>query len=613
MSLFIKRLLFIVIFSCIYCFFGYKFFSSIIYANSVIIPYGIHPFDICIKNPDLWKYIKVTFIFTYIFSSFVISNSIYRILCTALKRLIQAIKNLFYTICKASIFSVLANIFKKIFNLIFTTKRLKKDKYTFFNSDNTKPYSVSKRKPLQLFVGNIISSNNPVYLPETSLYQNILVTGTIGTGKTSSAMYPLTKQLIEYCSNDTKNKVGMLVLDVKGNYFIKVTEFAKQFNRENDLIVISLGGKYKYNPLHKPNLKPTVLANRLKTILLLFSFNNSESYWLDKVEQILAECIKLCRLYNDGYVTFEEIHKLVSIENYYAEKIEYLRKKFLNNEFTKEDTYNLLSSLNFFQKEFLALDQRTLSILKSEITRITNVFVSDYEVYKTFNPPKEELNFFGFEDLINTGKIVVLNMNISEYKVLSKIIATYLKLDFQTEVMARLANNFKNSSRTVAFISDEYHEYCTSSDSEFYAQSREARCINIVATQSYTSLLNTLNNKYAVDVIVQNLVNKFWFRTDDIFTIENAQKQIGKEDKEKLFKSISENAKETNYSYITNTLNSVDSNISESISTQITNDFVYDTNFFTQNLENFCALSFLSDGNKIIKPEKIRLKPYFEK
>ena len=613
MSLFIKRLLFIVIFSCIYCFFGYKFFSSIIYANSVIIPYGIHPFDICIKNPDLWKYIKVTFIFTYIFSSFVISNSIYRILCTALKRLIQAIKNLFYTICKASIFSVLANIFKKIFNLIFTTKRLKKDKYTFFNSDNTKPYSVSKINHLQLFVGNTISSNNPVYLPETSLYQNILVTGTIGTGKTSSAMYPLTKQLIEYCSNDTKNKVGMLVLDVKGNYFIKVTEFAKQFNRENDLIVISLGGKYKYNPLHKPNLKPTVLANRLKTILLLFSPNNSESYWLDKVEQILAECIKLCRLYNDGYVTFEEIHKLVSIENYYAEKIEYLRKKFLNNEFTKEDTYNLLSSLNFFQKEFLALDQRTLSILKSEITRITNVFVSDYEVYKTFNPPKEELNFFGFEDLINTGKIVVLNMNISEYKVLSKIIATYLKLDFQTEVMVRLANNFKNSSRTVAFISDEYHEYCTSSDSEFYAQSREARCINIVATQSYTSLLNTLNNKYAVDVIVQNLVNKFWFRTDDIFTIENAQKQIGKEDKERLFKSISENAKETNYSYITNTLNSVDSNISESISTQITNDFVYDTNFFTQNLENFCALSFLSDGNKIIKPEKIRLKPYFEK
>ena len=204
-------------------------------------------------------------------------------------------------------------------------------------------------------------------------------------------------------------------------------------------------------------------------------------------------------------------------------------------------------------------------------------------------------------------------MNISEYKVLSKIIATYLKLDFQTDVLSRLAHNFEKSSRTVAFISDEYHEYVTVSDSEFYAQSREAKCINIVATQSYTSILNTLNNKYSVEVIIQNLVNKFWFRTDDIFTVECAQKQIGKEDKEKVFKSISENARETNYSYITNTLNSTNSSISESISTQITFEYVYDTKLFTQELENFCSLSFLSDGNKIMKPQKIKLKPYFQK
>ena len=464
-----------------------------------------------------------------------------------------------------------------------------------------------------MYIGNSVKNNKPIFLPLKSLYQNILITGTIGTGKTSSAMYPFTKQLIEYCSTDNSNKIGMLILDVKGNYHAKVSEFAKNCGRNDDLIIISLNGKYKYNPLHKPNLKPSIIANRLKTILLLFSPNNSESYWLDKVEQILTECIKLCRLYNCGYVTFEEIHKLISIENYYAEKIEYLRNMFLKNEFSNEDIYNLISSLNFFQKEFCSLDQRTLSILKSEITRITNIFISDYEIYKTFNPIKEELNFLGFEDLINSGKIVVLNMNISEYKALSKIIATYLKLDFQTDVMARLSNNFKNSSRSVAFISDEYHEYCTSSDSEFYAQSREAKCINIVATQSYTSLLNSINNKYAVEVIIQNLVNKIWFRTDDIFTIENIQKQIGKEDKEKIFKSISENAKKTDYSYISNSLNSLDSSISESINTQITYDFVYDTNFFTQNLETFSALCFVSDGTKIIKPHKLNLKPYFKK
>lgn len=588
----IKRFFFVVLFSLLYCYFGYKLFSDILYANSVIITYGIHPFDICVKNPDLWKYIKIAFVISYLFSSIIISNFIYFISKKLVKKLIDTFKNI----------SENLNILKK-------KKKEKLQKVSLSSSF----FVDKKNEDLKLFIGNSFEDKSTIYLSSKSLYQNVLVTGTIGTGKTSSAMYPFTKQLIEYKADSSSEKIGMLVLDVKGNYYIKVSEFAENAGRKDDLIVIKLGGKYKYNPLHKPNLKPSVLANRLKTILLLFSPNNSESYWLDKVEQILTECIKLCRLYNNGYVTFEEIHKLISTENYYAEKIEILRNKFARNELTTEDVYNLMSSLNFFQKEFLSLDQRTLSILRSEITRITNVFVSDYEVYKTFNPPKEELNFFGFEDLINTGKIVVLNMNISEYKILSKIIATYLKLDFQTEVMARLANNFEKSDRTVAFISDEYHEYCTLSDSEFYAQSREAKCINIVATQSYTSLLNALNNQYSFEVIVQNLVNKFWFRTDDIYTIESAQKQIGKEDKEKMFRSISENARETTYSYFTNSLNSANSNISESISTQISYDFVFDTNYFTQELENFCALAFLSDGNKILKPQKIRLKPYFEK
>ena len=40
------------------------------------------------------------------------------------------------------------------------------------------------------------------YIGENGLYQNIFITGTIGSGKTSSAMYPFTKQLISYSAND---------------------------------------------------------------------------------------------------------------------------------------------------------------------------------------------------------------------------------------------------------------------------------------------------------------------------------------------------------------------------------------------------------------------------
>ena len=416
-------------------------------------------------------------------------------------------------------------------------------------------------------------------------------------------------QLIKYKCNSNEEKLGILILDVKGNYYLQVLDYAKKNNRLDDIILIEPGGKYKYNPLNKPHLKASVLANRLKTILLLFSPNNSESYWLDKAEQILEECIKLCRLYNNGYVTFEEIHKLVTTPNYYIEKIEILRNLFLNQKFNHEEMYNLLSSLNFFEKEFSQFDSRTSSILKSEITRITNCFLSDYDAFNTFNPSQKEENFLGFENLINTGKIVVLNMNISQYRNLSKIIATYLKLDFQTEVLSRLAT--QKNLRKVAFMCDEYHEYVTTNDADFFAQCREAKCINILATQSYSSLLNTLKDETTLKVLIQSLVNKLWFRTDDSFTIEIAQKQIGKEEKSKTSTTISESAKETHYNILTNSLNSENSNISESINKYSQSDFIYDTNFFTQELETFTCLSFLSNGNKIIPPQKLKLIPYF--
>lgn len=495
-----------------------------------------------------------------------------------------------------------STLFHNTFN-----NRIKQNKTIIANTSKT----ISKNN-LLLFVGKN-ENDNLVFIPEKSLYQNILITGTIGSGKTSSCMYPFTRQLINYKKDDSISKIGMLILDVKGNYYREVINFAKSSNRLSDLFVIELGGSIKYNPLDKPNLKPSVLANRLKTILMLFSSNNSDSYWLDKVEQVLAEAIKFCRLYNDGYVTFLELHRLITIPDYFMDKFDIIKENFTLGKFSKKDCYDALSSIEFFQKEFHCLDDRTSSIIKSEITRITNCFVSDYDVMNTFCPKKEDINFYGFRNLVDNGKIVVLNMNIAEYKNLSKIIATYLKLDFQTEVMSRLNRFSSNSFRSVCFICDEFHEYCSSSDADFFAQSREAKCINIVATQSYSSLLNAINNQYAVKVIIQNLINKFWFRTDDINTIDDIQKQIGKEDKIKTSKSISENAKETYYSYFTHSLNSKNSNLSESINEYTQNDFIYDTNFFTQGLETFSCLSFLSDGYKILKPMKLKLIPYFNK
>ena len=546
------------------CLVSLNIFYPIFISDEIIITYGLHPFNIYLENPLLWKYIKIVFIFTYVFSNFIFSNF--------------------------------------IFNQFLSRFFVKKDK----KSSGSKVLEANLSK-LNLLIGKF--NNEDVFIPEKGLYQNFLITGTIGSGKTSSAMYPFTKQLLKYNSENTSDKVGMLILDVKGNYYNQVKNYVDLYGLQDDLVVIGLNSGIFYNPLHKPNLKPIVLANRLKTILTLFSENNSESYWLDKAEQILAEAIKLCRLYNDNYVTFSELHKLITVPGYYKDKIEILKDLFISSKLNNKQIYELNECLNFFQKEFEALDSRTKGILVSEITRITNTFISDYDVFSTFSPDKDKLNFLGFEDVIKSGKIVVLNMNVSEYSLLSKIIATYLKLDFQTEILSSLSNG---TDRKTAFICDEYDKYCTKTDSDFFSLSRESKCINIVSTQSYSSLKSALKDEASVKVITQNLINKIWFRTDDIFTIEEAQKQLGKEEKKKFSKTVSESAKETNFSYITNTLNSCNSNISESYNSYFQSEYIYDTNFFTRELETFTALTFLSDGTRIFEPRKFQMLPYFK-
>jgi len=275
--LFLLRLVFCFLSTLLLVFPLLILFYPIFTASHFIIPYAIYPFDICSTAPIAWKYIKIAYCISSAWSCWLLSNSIY---CLVFKN-----------------------------NITFQIP---------------KKLSISKKvSGLNLYIGKIYNTNIPVYLNSKSLYQNILITGTIGTGKTSSSMYPFTKQLIGYTE-----KFGMLILDVKGNFYKQVKLYAEEFDRLDDLYVIELGGDIKYNPLDKPDLKPSVLANRLKTILTLFSPNNSESYWLDKAEEVLAECIKLCRIYNDGYVTFTEIHKLVNSPNYYNEKVKLLRELF---------------------------------------------------------------------------------------------------------------------------------------------------------------------------------------------------------------------------------------------------------------------------------------------
>lgn len=93
----------------------------------------MHPFNICEKYPDLWHFIKITYILSFTFSTLIILNLIY-----------------------LRIFS------KQVFK---DNKEKITNNQTFSNS-------------LSLLIGKDLKDNS-VYISEKGLYQNMLITGTI--------------------------------------------------------------------------------------------------------------------------------------------------------------------------------------------------------------------------------------------------------------------------------------------------------------------------------------------------------------------------------------------------------------------------------------------------
>lgn len=140
-----NKFYFIIFFSFILLISGIIIFFPIYFAKHLIFPFSLRPFDICTEFPKIWQIIKILFFIFYLMSSIIISNSIYD------KK----------------------NTQKNNLNIISGS---------LINSN------------INLLIGKN-EENNSIYLSEKSLYQNILITGTIGTGKTSSAMYPFTRSI----------------------------------------------------------------------------------------------------------------------------------------------------------------------------------------------------------------------------------------------------------------------------------------------------------------------------------------------------------------------------------------------------------------------------------
>lgn len=554
-----------------------------------------------------------TFIYTLKFQN----KKFYTINLT--QQVMSNIKIVYYVVGVIAIIAFVNSFYERFLYVAFSKERrvkwydVKSIKYPF------------KSDELKLILGLVYNESNtelalnPKYESITGdgLMQNILITGTIGTGKTSSAITPIAVQLIYLYFNQVKDKAAMLFLDVKGNFYKFVHAFAYECGRWDDVITIELGGKWKYNPLHKPNLSEIELANRMRYILELFASAHNDTYWIDKAEDTITEILKIIRLYNHGYVNFEELHRMGINDEYREQRIQELEMAAENGELNEDQKYKLYTAISYFENEFAILPIKAQAFIKSEITRMTQPFISTKTVRDTFCPSRHEINFYGFEDVINEGKIVVWKINANKEPKVAKLIAAYLKLDYQKEIMISLENKKSNptaANRIKVTLCDEYHEYCTKNDAEFLSQSREPRAITIAATQSYTSIKKALHNDETMtNMLLQSFVNKIWLRSDDIeYTVQKVMKQIAKVETEKVSRSITESSRNSKVNYSLGRVLGKGKNLSSGTSITTQKEYKFDEHFLVQQLKTGQAVCFISNGDEIKPPKVVHLTKLHE-
>ncbi|PYT73173.1 MAG: hypothetical protein DMG39_07400, partial [Acidobacteria bacterium] len=86
------------------------------------------------------------------------------------------------------------------------------------------------RKDLFLVLGEVHHPRTPgpsetpgwLTIPERGLFTGIAIFGAVGSGKTSTCLYPYAEQILSYEAANPEKRIGGLVLEVKGDFSRKV-------------------------------------------------------------------------------------------------------------------------------------------------------------------------------------------------------------------------------------------------------------------------------------------------------------------------------------------------------------------------------------------------------
>lgn len=349
-------------------------------------------------------------------------------------------------------------------------------------------------------------------IPRRGLYTGTIVVGATGTGKTSACMYPFVDQLLRWRADSAADKVGGLVLEVKGDFCHQVRGILERAGRSADYLEIGLNSGVCYNPLHN-SLDPYAVAYAIGTLVNQLFGKGKEPFWQQAYVDLLRNVIQLRRL-SDGYTTLAEVYRHILDESQIDRELRRLKSEcatppdvlrltapeyhlhcaagpwtlwFQDGDgFAHPYDAELETHLNarniayavrrpdssafagrrhqveaidrWFYQSWGRLDTRLRSSIVEGIVVFLGLFDSDPAVFRAFCPPRsayvtsrgpdEPRPLPPLSELLEEGRLLALNFPVVSNPALARVVAVMLKLDFQRAVLERIPRMAADPTRS---------------------------------------------------------------------------------------------------------------------------------------------------------------------
>ncbi len=293
----------------------------------------------------------------------------------------------------------------------------------------------------------------------------------------------------------------------------------------------------------------------------------------------------------------------------------------------------------WFHHDWLKIDQK----LRTSIVEGISVFLGLFdqpEIARVFCPPRQPIEHRqddptasatdagpistlqrlpDLASLIESGKVVCLNMPAAADPALSRAIGVMLKQSWLGALLLRPSKMRQAPAkyfRPAVFLCDEYQAFATtgesdpSGDEKAFALSRQSRCIPIVATQSISSLRSATGSGEAWRALLQTLRTKVFLSLSDDESARIASDMCGRVERMKPSYSYQEVTAKAGVSLLSGAPGGGKSTLGASKSYRGQMEPLFRPKAFAE-LDTAQAIVLPFDGKRNLPARRVYLKPFF--